>query len=112
MTAILLNKGAGVDRTANKDKVEWRSSTEHPGAGLMEDKATEPGNYHFAITPNDAVNLTVVPRCLFIGVAGDVVIHDAAGTAATYKNWVGFLPFRARRVLATGTTATNILGIY
>jgi hypothetical protein len=89
-----------------------RQLGDEDGNTFVKDVATEPGNYHFAIIPSDSTDLTVVPRCLFIGTAGDIALHDADGTAVIYKNWVGFMPIRARRVLVTGTTATDIVGVY
>jgi hypothetical protein len=38
---ILLDKGTGLDRTANKDKVAWRSSATNPGAALVESTTSD-----------------------------------------------------------------------
>ena len=69
------------------------------------------GNWH-PITPSDTANIE--PRCdgLWIGATGDVRAEDAFGRIATFKCMGGtVLPISARRVLATGTTATNIVGL-
>lgn len=64
---------------------------------------------HFAIAPSNITDLAVRPRALYCTVAGNVVIRDQAGTDITYPVTVGqILPFRANRILATGTTATVV----
>lgn len=66
-----------------------------------------------AVTPSDTVNLPQPSAALYVGgTGGDVVVIGASTDAAvTYEavpsgTW---LWIRATRVLATGTTATNIL---
>ena len=82
-----------------------------PFAGYSEG-LTSPADDHFAITPNDGVDLATVPRALYVNVAGTLVLHDKSGTAITYNVTAGqVLPLRVRRVLATGTTAT-VVGWY
>lgn len=72
-----------------------------------------PPEKHLQITPNDGVNLADIPKALYIGGAGDIVVTDKYGTDITYAVSAGFiLPFRPVRVKATGTTATNIVGWY
>ena len=75
---------------------------------------SSPADYQFAVTPNDSADLPNVPRGLYVGGAGDIAMHDKDGTAAT---WAGLpagsiIPFRPRRILSTGTTATGIIAIY
>lgn len=72
-----------------------------------------PGARHFAVTPSDDTDFTIQPRSLFVGGGGNVAVVDIDGTVATYTVPAGFyLLMRASRVNATGTTATNIIGIY
>lgn len=69
------------------------------------------------LTPDNDADLS---RHMIIYVEGDpdtpvtIAIHDQNGTALTYTvaetNYI--LPVLARRVLATGTTATVIYGLY
>ena len=74
---------------------------------------TGPGENHTAVTPSDTVDLTVRARSLWVGVGGDVAVRDQRGVDAIYKAGDGSLiPFRAVRVLATGTTATNIVAFW
>ena len=67
-----------------------------------------------AVTPNDTADLDQISRTLYIGGAGNVAVVAKDGTTATYVGLpVGtFLTVRARRVMATGTTASNIVSMY
>ena len=69
----------------------------------------------FAVTPDDNNDLTYQTRYLYAGVSGDVkatLAHD--GSTVVFKSLAaGVLhPIAVSRVWATGTTATNILGLY
>ena len=75
---------------------------------------TTPAQSAVALTPNDTADLAKPSRGLFIGVGGTVVatlLDDAA--AVTFPNLPNgsVLPIRAKRVWASGTTATNILSL-
>lgn len=65
----------------------------------------------FAVTPNDAT--VQAAESLYVGGAGDVAVETEAGNAVTFKDVTAgaVLPIRVNRVLATGTTATEILGL-
>lgn len=70
-----------------------------------------PGSRHMAITPSDSADLPVIPRAIYIGGGGTIVIRDKHGTEISYTVADGaVLSFRAVRVLATGTTASSIVG--
>lgn len=74
-----------------------------------------PARSAFAITPNDGADVANVTRGLYVGVSGDVSIILAGDSAAV--TFVGLAagvihPIRAKRVRATGTTATSIVGVY
>ena len=72
-----------------------------------------PATHWFAITPSDSVDLAVVPRGLYVGVSGTLTVIDIDGTSCTFVAApVGYHPLRPKRVMATGTAATNILGLY
>lgn len=74
---------------------------------------TLPAENHFAIVPSDGTDLAIVPRCIILTAAGNVAMHDADGVAITYTLLAGVpYPFRPKRILATGTTATGIIGWY
>lgn len=72
---------------------------------------TSPATKHFAITPNDSTDLDPVPRAIYVGTAGDLVVQDQAGTSCTYKNAAGVVPIRAKRVMVS-STASNLVGMY
>jgi hypothetical protein len=73
----------------------------------------DPADRHFTITPDDDADLSIVPRAIRVGGAGNVVIRDGAGTDVTYAVTAGeVLTFRPVRVLDTGTTATGLVGWY
>lgn len=67
-----------------------------------------------AVTPDDATDLATVTRSLYVGGTGDVRVILSWNTAAVTFAAVPagtFLPIRAKRILLTGTTATNILAL-
>ena len=73
-----------------------------------------PSQEVIAITPNDSTDLSVFTRAIYVGVGGDISVIPLAGS--TPVTFVGLqagqlLPIRVKRVRASGTTATNILGL-
>ena len=67
-----------------------------------------------AVTPSDTVDLPRISRSLYVGVAGDVKVDMAdTDTAIVFKAVPAgtFMPVRAKRVYATGTTATNLVAL-
>lgn len=64
-----------------------------------------------AVTPSDTVENNF--HGLYIGVTGDVAVKGIGGVAVTFKAVPAgtILPIVVNRVMATNTTATNILGI-
>jgi len=72
----------------------------------------EVGTGSFAITPSDSV--TYQPcRALWVGTTGNVALkHSAGGATALFSNVpVGWLDVQNVAVMATGTTAADILGV-
>lgn len=66
-----------------------------------------PADTHFAIIPADGTDLVPRPRALYCQSAGTVAVMDRTGVVMGYAVQAGqVLPFRAVRVMATGTTAT------
>lgn len=69
-----------------------------------------------AVTPNDGTNLPLgTATALWIGGAGDVALIAAADASAVTITGVPagtVLAISAKRVLSTGTTATNIVALY
>lgn len=66
-----------------------------------------------AVTPNDT-NYIAVTDGIFIGGAGNLNVEMANGSTALFTApTVGtYLPISVRKVLATNTTATNIVALY
>jgi hypothetical protein len=64
----------------------------------------------FNFTPNDNADLPYETRGLIVGVAGNVKVTGADGVVDTYALPVGQISCRVRRVWATGTTATGLVG--
>ncbi len=73
-----------------------------------------PANSGQVITPNDTQMLSQVTRGLYLGTGGDVALMLAGGDTLTFKNLAGGIihPLRVAKVLATGTTAQDIIGVY
>lgn len=77
----------------------------------------DPATHVAAVTPSDANDLPNVSRALYVGTGGDVVLIGAnaspQATGVTFKNVPAgaILPVKARKVLATGTTASNIVAL-
>lgn len=66
-----------------------------------------------AVTPSDTNDLAMVATALYIGTQGDVVVITlVGGETVTFKAVVGWLPVIVTRVLATGTTASNIVAVW
>lgn len=79
------------------------------------DAVFAPATRGVTVAPHDVNALVDVPKALFVGVGGDLVVRGVNDTAdVTFKN-VGagsVLPIRARFVRATGTTAASIVALY
>lgn len=87
---------------------------------------SDPCNRGFVVTPSDSVDLPFPGSKIYVGTTGDVAVIlmpsnkkvgvppvTVTGDTVTFTAVpVGFMPVLVQRVLATGTTATNILGIW
>ena len=73
-----------------------------------------PAERAFAITGNDSTDLTVFPRAIYVGGAGNVKVTTLGGDTVTFSGVLAgtVLPVRVKRVFSTDTTATNLIGIY
>lgn len=67
----------------------------------------------FAITPDDSNDLAVDAGSIYVGVTGNIALVTVGGTTLTFLavQAGSILAVKARRVLATGTTATNLIGL-
>lgn len=65
------------------------------------------------ITPNDTTVFTPT-RGIYVAVTGDVKADMSDGSTITFVGLTGNMvhPIAVRRVYATGTTATGVVGLY
>ena len=65
------------------------------------------------IVPNDGLDLAYATRGIFVGQGGDLAVQMLSGETATLRNVQDSLlyPIRVSRVLASGTTAGNLVGM-
>ncbi len=75
---------------------------------------TTPAEHAFAITPHDTNELEYVTRELYAGSGGTIVAVLKNGDEVTLASVPSGarLPYRIRQIKATGTTATNLVGLY
>jgi hypothetical protein len=73
-----------------------------------------PATGGFAVTASDATVFTQPTRAVWVGGTGNLAVRYIDGTTDTIVGVpTGFLlPIRVDKVLATGTTATSISGLY
>jgi hypothetical protein len=67
-----------------------------------------------AITPHDTTNLPGGCRAVYVGGAGNIAMVDCEDTAVTFTGVLAgqILPCSPKRVNATLTTATLLVGLY
>jgi hypothetical protein len=68
---------------------------------------------HVTVTPSDAVDL-FDPMVICAGTTGNIAIVDKNDTVIVYTiaTAPAILPVVAKRVNATGTTVTQVIGLY
>jgi hypothetical protein len=73
---------------------------------------TSPPEHGAAVVPG--ADLGHVTRALYVGGGGDVAVRLQDGTELTFANVPTgtLIPIRVTRVLATGTSATQIIGLW
>ena len=77
------------------------------------EKMADPVGSAAVLTPSDSTPLASIPKAIYVGVAGDITMILARDTVAVLFKAVpnGVLPVRPLQVMATGTTATNIVAL-
>lgn len=78
------------------------------------DSPVAPSEFCFDVTPDDANDLPRATKALFIGESGDVTLLAVRGELpVTFRNLPAgsVLDVRVRAVMATGTTASAIVGL-
>lgn len=78
---------------------------------------SDPANEARVLTPNDGTPgvISEPPRSIYVGSGGDITMQGMDDNAPKlWKNVPAgsILPFRVKKIMATGTTATNLLGLY
>ena len=81
------------------------------------DSASAPARHVVAITPSDTNDLADTPKGIYVGTGGDVALiaagAPAQASAVVFRNLPSgaLLPVRVRRIVATGTTAADLLAL-
>ena len=75
---------------------------------------TAPAVGAFMVTPSDSTDLPQVTRAIYCGGTGDISVVMRSGETVTFSAVQAgtVLPIEAVRVRATGTTASNLVGLY
>lgn len=75
---------------------------------------TSPPGEAVAIVPDDGGDLACVTRAVYVGGGGDLRVRMQGGAEVTLAAVPAgaMLPLRVARVLATGTTATGLVGLW
>lgn len=81
---------------------------------FVDPQSTASASNAFSVTPNDGTDLATPTRGIYVGASGDLKVDmRGVGTVTFVGLAAGMIhPICARRVYATGTTATGILGVY
>lgn len=96
--------------------------------GQLAGTPAAPARRAIAVIPSDTKDVTnatgdnapIYASALYVGVTGDLAVvlaadsgNALAGTAVTFKSVpVGWFPVQVRRVMATNTTASQIIALY
>ncbi len=75
---------------------------------------SDPARDAVAITPDNAADLARACRGILVGVAGNVKITTLDGTDVVLPSLAAGVchPIAAKRIFATGTTASSIVALY
>ena len=74
---------------------------------------TGPAGAAATVVPHDTTPLVTPSRAIYVGVAGDLAVEMLSAEVVVLKNTVAgaVYPLRARRVMATGTTASSLVAL-
>ncbi len=78
------------------------------------DSLISPARRAFAVAPNDSSEFEFATKAFYVGTGGDVTLRAIGDDAdVTFRNIAGgtILAIRARAIRATGTTASDIVGL-
>ena len=67
-----------------------------------------------AVAPNDSTDMPNQARALYVGGNGNIAVQNNKGVAVSFIGVVAgtILPVQTARVLATGTTATDLISLF
>jgi hypothetical protein len=83
--------------------------------GALADTVTSPATRALVVTPHDANPLADIPKAVFVGTGGTIVMRGNGDAAdQTWKNIPSgaIVPFRPSHIRAAGTTAADMLALY
>lgn len=78
------------------------------------DSVTSPSRNWFDIVPDDNTDLSFVPKAIFVGTGGDLVVASAStDSEVIFRNVPSgsVLDIRPAAVRETGTTAADLVGL-
>ena len=76
-------------------------------------RASDPAYHAATVTPSDTVDLLAASTAIFVGGAGNLRVRMLGGEVVVFIGLpVGWHPIRVTRVMATSTTATNIVVVW
>lgn len=78
------------------------------------DSLTAPSRNCFSITQSDAAALPFLPKAIYVGTGGNLVVRAIDGSSdVRFTNVASgtILDIRVTSVRATGTTAANLIGL-
>ena len=78
------------------------------------DSLIAPSQFCFSVTPDDNVDLQSATKAIYVGLGGDVTLRPVDNSAdVTFRNVPdgAVLDVRVSAIRATGTTATDIIGL-
>ncbi|MEP1422971.1 MAG: hypothetical protein ABJK59_14485 [Erythrobacter sp.] len=78
------------------------------------DSVTSPSRDWFNIAPSDNTELGFIPKAIYVGAGGDLVVSSSrTNTEVTFRNVPSgaILDIRPAAVRQTGTTATDLVGL-
>lgn len=78
------------------------------------DSVIAPARNCFSIVPHDTVELTFLPKAIYVGSTGDIVARAVDSSSdVTFRNVAAgsILDVRLIAIRATGTTASDLLGL-
>ncbi len=78
------------------------------------DSVTSPSRDWFDIVPDDAADLSFIPKAIYVGTGGDLVVSSArTNNEVVFRNVPSgaVLDIRPAAVRQTGTTAADLVGL-